>query len=533
MRRLFIGVLGGLLTFWFAGCSDSKVDSNSSEPNPLALRIISGSENESLAPLLEEFSRATGHPVEIKYKGSVDIMLELQKAESVYDAVWPANSLWIELSGNKNVRHSASISRSPVVIGIRQGKAKELGLSLGQGLKFTELVRWAQQKKVSFLMSNPTQSNSGAMAYLGFLHGAVGQEDAITASDLEQPQVRAQTKSLLQAIARTSGSSGWLADLYVESAGQYDAMINYEMTLIETNQKLAAKGLEPLLIFYPEEGQPIADSTLGFWAKPENVAKETVFLDLQKFLLTPEIQSRLGALGRRTGLLGLTTGADSAVFKPEWGLQANRVLQPVPLPSAAVIRQALVLYQTVLKKPSFTLFVLDYSGSMMGGGEEQLESAMTLLLTPEKAAPYFLQTGEEDITVVLPFDAQPRLALRLIGNKPADMAGFLNQTLGQSPGGGTNIYAAAARALSELPPAARRTKYQTSLVLLTDGKSQGSVEEFLTVWEKDGTAVPVFSIMFGKADPQQLEVLAQRTAARVFDGRKDLIAAFRNAKGYN
>lgn len=533
MRRFIIGVLGALLTLWFAGCSDSGSTSSNSAPNPKALRIISGSENESLAPLLQEFSRASGQPVEITYKGSVDIMLELQKTESVYDAVWPANSLWIDLSGNKNVRHAASISRSPVVIGIRQGKARELGLSAGQGLKFTELVRWAQQKKVSFLMSNPTQSNSGAMAYLGFLHGAVGKEDAITASDLERPAVRAQTKSLLQAIARTSGSSGWLADLYVESAGQFDAMINYEMTLIETNRKLVAKGLEPLIIFYPAEGQPIADSTLGFWAKPENAAKESVFLDLQKFLLTPEVQSRLGALGRRTGLLGLTTGADSAVFKPEWGLQANRILQPVPLPSAAVIRQALVLYQTALKKPSLTLFVLDYSGSMGGRGEEQLEAAMTLLLTPEKAAPYFLQTGDEDVTVVLPFDAQPREAQRMVGNKPTEMASFLRQIVEQSPGGGTNIYAAAARALSELPPAAQRTNYQISLVLMTDGKSQGSLEEFLEVWQKEGTAVPVFSIMFGEADPHQLEVLAQRTAARVFDGRKDLIAAFRNAKGYN
>ena len=45
--------------------------------------------------------------------------------------------------------------------------------------------------------------------------------------------------------------------------------------------------------------------------------------------------------------------------------------------------------------------------------------------------------------------------------------------------------------------------------------------------------VPVFSIMFGDADPEQLEELAEATNARVFDGREDLIDAFRKVKGYN
>ncbi len=46
--------------------------------------------------------------------------------------------------------------------------------------------------------------------------------------------------------------------------------------------------------------------------------------------------------------------------------------------------------------------------------------------------------------------------------------------------------------------------------------------------------VPVFSIMFGdSADPTQLEELAGYTHGRVFDGREDLIGAFRSVKGYN
>ena len=35
------------------------------------------------------------------------------------------------------------------------------------------------------------------------------------------------------------------------------------------------------------------------------------------------------------------------------------------------------------------------------------------------------------------------------------------------------------------------------------------------------------------AEPGQLEALAELTNARVFDGREDLVAAFRSVKGYN
>ena len=55
----------------------------------------------------------------------------------------------------------------------------------------------------------------------------------------------------------------------------------------------------------------------------------------------------------------------------------------------------------------------------------------------------------------------------------------------------------------------------------------------ISAYEAFGADVPVFSIMFGDADPTQLEELAELTHARVFDGREDLIGAFRSVKGYN
>lgn len=53
--------------------------------------LVSGSENEPLEPILKEFARQQGYDVNFAYKGSVDIMLDLQADSTVADAVWPAS----------------------------------------------------------------------------------------------------------------------------------------------------------------------------------------------------------------------------------------------------------------------------------------------------------------------------------------------------------------------------------------------------------------------------------------------------------
>src|SRR5262249_11549931 len=45
------------------------------------LRIVSGSENQALQPIVEQFAADHGFEVKIDYKGSVDIMLMLQRGD--------------------------------------------------------------------------------------------------------------------------------------------------------------------------------------------------------------------------------------------------------------------------------------------------------------------------------------------------------------------------------------------------------------------------------------------------------------------
>ena len=61
------------------------------------LRIVSGSENAELEPLLEKFAGQENIRIELTYQGSLDIMRLLGEEEIPYDAVWPASSLWLNV----------------------------------------------------------------------------------------------------------------------------------------------------------------------------------------------------------------------------------------------------------------------------------------------------------------------------------------------------------------------------------------------------------------------------------------------------
>ena len=48
---------------------------------------------------------------------------------------------------------------------------------------------------------------------------------------------------LLSGVDRSSGSSDWLKDMFLE--GGYDAMVNYECLIIQANQELEDGGRRP------------------------------------------------------------------------------------------------------------------------------------------------------------------------------------------------------------------------------------------------------------------------------------------------
>jgi len=493
--------------------------------------IISGSENETLEPMLERFGRKHGVNIVMKYKGSVDMMLELAGETIPYDAVWPANSLWVSLGDkNRKVKHLKSIMTSPVVFGIRKSVAEKLGF-VGRDVYVKDIAAAIQGEKLRFMMTSATQSNSGASAYFGFIYAILGNPEVVTKDDLYRPELKRDIRRLLSGINRSSGSSGWLKDLFLK--GNYDAMVNYEALIIEANQELAKRGKESLHVVYPVDGIVMADSPLGYINKGD-ADKEKIFKELQEYLLSSGVQRDILKQGRRTGLGGVMGETDPSIFNPDWGIDTKKILSPVRLPSADVIYEALSLYQTEFRKPSYTVFCLDFSGSMGGDGVKQLKSAMELLLAQEKARQYLINAAREDVIVVIPFSGSVITQWKTVGNREALLNGLLAQIKKLNPAGGTDIYSPVIRGL-ELLKREKLDDYIPAIILLTDGESNvgRKFRDVEVAWTRLGIDVPVFSIMFGKASEDQLKQLAELTRGKVFDGRKDLIQAFRKVKGYN
>lgn len=508
------------------------------ETRPLdgSLTIVSGSGNKGLEPVVKEFARREGVEIGIEFLGSVDISLELQKGAAIeYDAVWPANSLWVVLGDrDKVVKHEKSIMRSPVVFGVKQSVAERLGWVDKNDLRVVDILDAAEAGKLRFAMTSATQSNSGASAYLGFLSAMAGSPDVLQQTHLDDDGVRSQVRRLLLAVDRSSGSSGWLKDMMLERYSRFDAMVNYEALIIEANRQLNQRGDEPLYAVYPIDGMTIADSPLGYVDKGQ-AAKEKIFLALQEYLLSSQVQSRIGELGRRTGLVGLS-GADPTVFRKEWGIDTERVISPVAVPEEQVVKAALDLYQTALRKPSITAYVLDFSGSMKGTGEAQLKDAMSTLFDSATASRYLLQASADDVHIVIPFDGRPRNVWVAEGNRPEVMRQLLNQVLDSKSAGGTNIYTATALALGALQRFEEKLNdYFPAIILMSDGKSKEAMPRLRSQLERVsfGYDVPIFTIAFGNAQPSQLEALSELSSGRYFDGKKDLVKAFRQAKGYN
>jgi len=312
-------------------------------------------------------------------------------------------------------------------------------------------------------------------------------------------------------------------------AGDYDAMVNYECLMIAANKELEKEGKEPLYVVYPTDGLAVADSPLAYVDRG-NDKEEKIFLDFQQYLLSDDAQDQIQKTGRRSAYVGINED-NKDVFRSDWGLQPDKVLSSIKMPDTGVVTEALNLYQSELRKPSLSVYCLDFSGSMYGEGSQQLKAAMQQLLIQKIARENFLQASERDVTIVIPFSSDVMDVWKAEGNG-ADLEALYDKIDNLETNEGTDMYAAITEGIKQMS-SYDLSQYTPAVIVMTDGASQNGFRDFSETYRADRDTVPVFSIMYGDADPKQLDQLAELTNARVFNGRNDLTGAFRQVRGYN
>ena len=507
-----------------------------------SIRIASGSENKEVGDAVRQAAERANVSVTVDYMGSLDIMDALRNkghhAGRDYDAVWPASSMWITLGDTGHiVKDQISTSTTPVVFGVKRSKAEALGWTNADGttkpVPTKDIMDAVKTKKLSFAMTSATQSNSGASAYLAFLTALRGGDAALAEADLNDASLQSSAKSLLSGVDHSSGSSDWLKDMLVNDPDSHDSMVNYESLVIQADKELTANNKEPLLAIYPSDGIAVADSPLGYVDRGQD--KERAFARFSTALTSKSSKKLFEEAGRRTGADGsLAYGRTAKVkdsFRGEWGIDTNAsVLKTIAMPSSGVIERALDLYQTVLRKPSYTLWVVDYSASMSGKGKSGAVKGLQAALDTDQARASHIEPGDDDVNVFIPFNERAKVEQTVKGKQTAPLLAAGEQKIAA---GGADVYNALNVALRSLPD--NRDDYTVAIVLLTDGRSKTSNRDaFERLYESEGKGVPVYSVMVGDADRSQLDDLAKLSNGKVFDGRNgDLSSIFREVKGYN
>ena len=490
--------------------------------------IITTPENKVLEKTIKDYASKNDFDVDIVYADNLEIVEKLNSGEK-YDAIWASNSIWLDLiDSSVKTSNLKSTSITPIVFGVKKSVAENLNL-IGREVTMVDLLTLIKNGDLKFSMANPIMTNSGASAYFNILSTLAGNPEVLELYHLKDEELRYNLKSFFKGLERTSGDEDFLEESFVK--GEYDAAVTYESSIININKKLEEQGKETLYLIYPVDGVSFSDSPLVFVNNSDNAKKE-IFLDFQAYILDKEGQDKLASLGRRTWYGGVTDKADPNLFKKEWGIDTTKYISSVKYPSKEVIREALLLYQEELRKPVHVVFCLDYSGSMRGNGEKELMSAMEFIFG-EKAKNNLIQFSKKDKIDVIIFNStvkQLEIRTTTSGDIKED---YLNELRTIYPGGSTALFPAASKALYMLAEEDDED-YNLSIILMTDGEGNvGDYYDVYNTYRNINKEIPIYSILFASADEVQLNQLAVLSNGKVFDGKNDLIKAFKTVRGYN
>lgn len=530
MRRLawafalFLAVFAG-------GCGDKAPETKVQPATATTLTVLAGSELRDIEPLLPMIQAATGVTLQLKYSGTLEAVERLQAGEP-FDTAWLSSNRYALLTpgARERIRASERTMITPVVLGLKASKARELGWLDNPNVTWKDVAEAAGRGRFTFGMTSPSASNTGFSGLFGLAAALANKGDALEAKDVDAKRLAA----FFKAQRVTAGSSGWLAEAYVKEQDRLDGMINYANVLLALNRSGQLK--EPLALIYPKEGILSADYPLMLL----DPGKRDAYDKLITYIRSAEFQKAMYETTLRRPINPNVT-ADPKLYPP--------TLIELPFPASLdVVNAVLESFDNELRRPADATFVLDVSGSMKGARLDALRGAMLALAGGDASiSGRYARFRNRERIVVLPFSNLPMAAqvFELGAEREANARAIekVKSTVsGLDANGGTAIFSAlraAYRAALERRKADHAADRYYSIVLMTDGENRdGDSAADFERWYKSLPAadqgIRIFPILFGEAKPTELEAVAQLTGGRVFDGRKagSLAAVFKEIRSY-
>lgn len=523
-----------LVTIALAGCS-SPSEPTSSPDSADVLSVVGGSELKDMLPILAEARKATGIDVRLTYTGSLDGADQIASGGGG-DAAWFASDKYVALAGaSSKVLEHKPVMLSPVIVGVRESVATRLGWGAGATVGWADIAQAAADGQFRFAMTSPTASNSGFSALVS-LASALSGGQALSAETIDATALQGFFKG--QALA--SGSSGFLSEAFVADQASLDGMVNYESVLMALNGSGQLR--EPLVLVYPSEGVVTADYPLMLL----DPAKREAFDKVVAYLRTPAVQ---GEITRQTSRRPAVPGS---TLEPRFPMPLQEATFPANL---SVVQTLLDDYQARLRRPAHTIYVLDQSGSMAGGTEdesqpagptrmEQLKAALTGLAGADTSfSGRFSHFNAREKVTLIAFsgEVEPAATFTVDSDDPSskglsDIRAFVD---GMQPTGATAIYSALQVAHQEATRIrASDSDAYVSIVLMTDGENTDGISaraflDGLGAQPAGQAGTRIFTVLFGEANADELKEIADETGGQVFDARTAPLAqVFKEIRGY-
>jgi Ca-activated chloride channel family protein len=378
-------------------------------------------------------------------------------------------------------------------------------------------------------MTSPAASNSGFSALVAVGTALANTGNALTTSDITK--ATPALKAFFSGQKLTAGSSGWLASKVTQDPSSVDGVINYESVLMSMNTNALG---EPLTLVTPSDGVISADYPFSV-LNAASADKKAKADKLVAWLTTPEGQKAImDATHRRPGVAGTDTGTRF----PKGAL----IEQPFPN-TLDVTNDLISTYLSTIRRPARTIYSLDVSGSMDGDRLNSLKAALKNLAGSDTSTTgSFASFQAREGVTLTPFSSQVGDSMRFTipeQNKAAELGRISSAVDSLQAGGGTAIYSSLEQSYREAASQiADNPDTFTSIVLMTDGENNegddfAGFTRYYNSLSGPVKKVPVFVIIFGEGNPQELQSLAALTGGKAFDARKsDLNSVFREIRGY-
>ncbi len=490
------------------------------------LKVLAGSELKDLEPMLDEIQQKTGVRLQFEYTGTLDGAEQIMSGANV-DLAWFSHVKYLNLmqGSTDHVFAQEKIMLSPVVLGIKESKARAWNWIDNPDLTWKDVVQKAGSGELHFAMTNPSSSNSGFSALIGVAAALSGKNDALQKEDIAK--VKPDLEQFFKGQSLTSGSSGWLADQFVAEQDHLDGIINYESVLLSLNK--SGKLKEKLVLIYPKEGIVTADYPLLLINKD----KREDYDKLVTYLRSADFQKKIMAKTMRRPVNSeVPLSADFP----------NQVLIELPFPnSREVVDQLLFSYLDEQIKPSTTYYVLDVSGSMAGDRLRDLQKAMDNLTGADTSLTgQFARFRNREKITILPFNSDVLDAREFDVDitRPESLDDIRTYVHSLDANRSTAIYSALQTAYESARQArAKEPDRLYSIVLMTDGENNAGIseEDFRSYYQStDGLKeIRTFTILFGEAQADPLQRIAQLTGGQMFDASKvPLSKIFKEIRGY-